>query len=255
MNRLLVKFVRKVALHPYSRRQPGALNPIRNMASVIASLFPRVCKPVGEEHAEYLKLHGNFHAIGDHCSILVSTTITDPDYVSIGNNVRLAGCSLFGHDGSIAMLNRAYGIKIDHVGKIVIHDNVFVGYHAKIMPGVTIGSNAIVAAGALVTKDVASGDVVGGVPARKIARVEDLVKKLQDETSKCPWSDLIEQREGNYDPEMEPELRRRRIAHFFPANEKPQEASPPMPDGTPTHMLNPEETDLIEQLQDFSPSI
>ncbi len=51
---------------------------------------------------------------------------------------------------------------------IVIGDNVWVGYGAQIMPGVTIGSNVIVGAGAVVTKDVPSNAVVGGVPARVI---------------------------------------------------------------------------------------
>ena len=179
-------------------------------------MFPRVCRPAGEEHAEFLKLHGNLRSMGDHCSILVSTKITDPDYVSIGNNVRLAGCSLFGHDGSIAMLNRAYGLKLDHVGKIVIHDNVFIGAQAIVMPGVTIGPNSIVAAGAVVTKDVPSGEIHGGVPARKIGTVDSLVEKIKAETASYPWVDLIEQREGNFDPSMEPELRRRRIEHFYP---------------------------------------
>lgn len=54
-----------------------------------------------------------------------------------------------------------------HIGK-----KVWIGSHATILPGVTIGDNAIVAAGAVVVKDVPANTVVGGVPAKIIKEVE-----------------------------------------------------------------------------------
>lgn len=50
-----------------------------------------------------------------------------------------------------------------------IGDNVFIGSYAVIMPGIIIESNAIIAAGAIVTKNVASGTIVGGNPAKVIS--------------------------------------------------------------------------------------
>jgi acetyltransferase-like isoleucine patch superfamily enzyme len=178
-------------------------------------LYTKFCNPRGPEYAEFLRLHGNLYAIGSNCSILVSTIFTDPAYVRIGNNVRLSSCTLIGHDGSITMLNRAYNVKLDSVGKIDIRDNVFIGYGATVLPNVTIGPNAIVAAGTVVTKDVAEGDIVAGVPARPIGRVEDLVKKLQAQTQSLPWADLINSREGGFDPAIEPQLVQLRVSHFY----------------------------------------
>ena len=98
------------------------------------------------------------------------------------------------------MLKQGYNIKLDAVGKIDIRDNVFIGYGAIILPNVTLSSNAIVAAGAVVTNDVAEGDIVAGVPAWPIGRVEDLMKKLLAQTQRLPWADLINCREGGFDP-------------------------------------------------------
>jgi len=51
---------------------------------------------------------------------------------------------------------------------ITIGRNVWIGCHVVILPGVTIGDNAVIGAGAVVTKTVPSGEIWGGVPARKI---------------------------------------------------------------------------------------
>jgi acetyltransferase-like isoleucine patch superfamily enzyme len=178
-------------------------------------LYIKFCKPSSEEYTEFLGRHGKLYALGSNCSILPSTVFTDPANVRIGNNVHFSSCTLIGHDGSIAMLNQAYNVKLDSVGKIDIRDNVFIGYGAIVLPNVTIGSNAIVAAGAVVTKDVAEGDIVAGVPARPIGRVEDLVKKLQAQTQSLPWADLINSREGGFDPAIEPELVELRVSYFY----------------------------------------
>jgi maltose O-acetyltransferase len=67
---------------------------------------------------------------------------------------------------------------------IVIEDYVWIGSRATVLPGVTIGQGAVVAAGALVTKDVPAYAVVGGVPAKKIReRRRDLRYKLIHQ----PW--------------------------------------------------------------------
>jgi acetyltransferase-like isoleucine patch superfamily enzyme len=199
MRRLVELLIRRIALKTGRlRRLYGLLN-----------------SSDGFEYAEVLRKHGGFVSIGEHCSILPSTRITDPAYVRIGSNVSLSECTLIGHDGSIAVLNRAYGVRLDRVGKIDIKDNVFVGYGAIILPGVTIGPNAIVGAGAVVSRDVGAGEIVGGVPARPIGRVEVLVEKLQAATQVLPWASLIAERDGPYDARIEAELVRRRVAHWY----------------------------------------
>ena len=54
---------------------------------------------------------------------------------------------------------------------IVVKDNVWIGAHATILAGVTIGENAVVAAGAVVTRDVPANTIVGGVPARVLKTI------------------------------------------------------------------------------------
>ena len=54
-----------------------------------------------------------------------------------------------------------------HIGK-----NVWIGANATILAGVTIGDDTVIAAGAVVTKDVPGNTVAGGVPAKVIKRIE-----------------------------------------------------------------------------------
>jgi len=183
----------------------------------LRGLYLRYSCPNGAEYAIYLKKWGGLHAVGDNCEINHGVVVTDPAYVSIGNNVVLADCILIGHDGSIAMLNRAYGVKLESVGKIVINDDVFVGHGAIVLPGVTIGPNAIVAAGAVVTCDVAPGDIVGGVPARPISKVAERVRRLQHETEHLPWADMIRNRRGAFDANVEQALVKQRVMYFYPS--------------------------------------
>lgn len=179
------------------------------------TLYIKLCKPTGFEFAEYEKKWGNYYSIGHNCSIRTYTNVTDPEYTKLGNNVQLSACTIVGHDGSIAMLNRAFNKKLDRVGKVDIKDNVFIGHGAIILPNVTIGPNAIVAAGAVVSRDVPENAIVVGVPAREVGTVSDLVLKLEKETSLLPWSELINQREGGFDPKMEPILKKMRQEYFY----------------------------------------
>ena len=118
-----------------------------------------------------------------------------PFYTECGINIKLgknvfinSGCcfqdhagieigdgTLIGHQVVIATLNHAQDplSRADMFPKPVkIGKNVWIGAHATILPGVTIGDNAIIAAGAVVTKDVENNVVVGGVPAKKIKDIE-----------------------------------------------------------------------------------
>jgi acetyltransferase-like isoleucine patch superfamily enzyme len=185
----------------------------------LCSVYIKLCRPSGIEYANFLRVRKTFHSQGDDCYIMTGTTFTDPKYVEIGNNVQFAACTIFGHDGSIAMLNRAYGVVLEGVGPVRIKDNVFIGHNAIVMPNVTIGPNAIVAAGSVVTKDVPEGSVVSGIPAHVLGSVDALVAWRQMKTESLPWVDLLAARGiSGYDPALEAELVARRIAYFFPVD-------------------------------------
>lgn len=67
----------------------------------------------------------------------------------------------------------------DRGGKIVIGDRVWIGYRAVVLPGVTIGEGAVVAAGSVVTRDVDAFTIVAGIPARPVGtRTRDLDYQL-----------------------------------------------------------------------------
>lgn len=108
--------------------------------------------------------------IGDHTRIGLHNTIIGP--VSIGSHVNLAqGITVTALNHNFSEPNK----RIDEQGvstqEIVINDDVWIGANAVILPGVTIGSHCVVAAGAVVTKDIPDGCIVAGVPAKIIKQI------------------------------------------------------------------------------------
>lgn len=105
--------------------------------------------------------------IGNHTRIGIHCTVIGP--VSIGNHVNLA------QGITVTALNHNFEDatkRIDEQGistkPVVIGDDVWIGANAVILPGVTIGRHAVVAAGAVVTKDVPDYSLVAGIPAKVI---------------------------------------------------------------------------------------
>jgi acetyltransferase-like isoleucine patch superfamily enzyme len=179
------------------------------------SLYKKFCSPSTAEWAQFMARWGGLNSVGSNVEINHGCNITDPALVRIGSNVTLSDCALLGHDGVIRILNTRFNKKLDSVGAIDIRDNCFVGHGAIVMPRVTIGPDSIVAAGAVVTKDVPPGVVVGGNPARIICTTEELVQKIEARCNAYPWIDIIRQRSGAYDPDLEPMLTTMRAQHFF----------------------------------------
>ncbi len=108
--------------------------------------------------------------IGDHTRVGLHNTIIGP--VKIGNHVNLA------QGITVTALNHTFTNpekRIDEQGvsttPVAIGDDIWIGANAVILPGVTIGEHSVVAAGAVVTKDVPPHSLVAGVPARIIKTI------------------------------------------------------------------------------------
>ena len=115
----------------------------------------------GAEFDEYV-------TIGDRSSLGVDSQVFGP--VTIGSNVMMGPeCCILTrnhqHDRcDIPMIDQGY----EDYRPVVIGDDVWIGRRVIILPGVTVGGGSIIAAGAVVSKDVKPYSIVGGVPAKQI---------------------------------------------------------------------------------------
>lgn len=141
------------------------------------------------KRTKYYKDKKIFHSMGDNCLIMDRKVPLYAKLISIGNNVQIASNVHFNtHDVTHLMLNnmpevlaRRGGIKYpEKVGCIEIGDNVFIGAGTSINYNVRIGSNVIIGACSLITKDIPDNCVVAGVPAKVISTFEEYVKKRSE---------------------------------------------------------------------------
>ena len=124
----------------------------------------------GVDYYEPEIIIGNHCSIGEYCHITAINKITIGDglltgrFVYIGDNAH-GGLSI---DESVVP---PVGRKLQSKGEVIVGNNVWIGDKVTILAGVHIGDNVIVAANAVVTKDVPSNCMVAGVPAKVIKRI------------------------------------------------------------------------------------
>jgi acetyltransferase-like isoleucine patch superfamily enzyme len=140
---------------------------IEGGGSIIIGDYVKVWSHIGRTH---LSVGKNAHLhIGDLTFINTGVIISVRDKVSIGKHCQIA-------NQVIIMDNDFHGVedrdKPEGPQPIVIEDNVWLATRCMILKGVTIGKGAVVAAGAVVTKDVPSYTLVGGVPAKVIRAIK-----------------------------------------------------------------------------------
>lgn len=135
-----------------------------------------VTPPFQVDYGRHVEIGNNFYANMD-CIFL------DVNKIKIGNNVMVGPRVSFytaGHpiDPQIRIEELEFGLPI------TVEDNVWIGGNATILPGVTIGKNSIIAAGAVVTKDVAANTIVGGNPAQLIRAINEEDKRYWNKKKK-----------------------------------------------------------------------
>src|SRR5438105_13191951 len=121
--------------------------------------------------AEYFRAQGA--EIGDNCQIMIRHLSSEPFLIHIGNRCTIAPeVSLVTQDGGAWMFVHEVP-SVQNFGRIDVFDNCFIGQRSIILPGLRIGPNSVVGAGAIVTKDVPPDTVVAGCPARRVGSVEE----------------------------------------------------------------------------------
>lgn len=110
--------------------------------------------------------------IGDNTRIGLHTTVIGP--VEIGSNVNLAqGIVVTALNHNFTDCTRRIDEQGISTAKVTIGNDVWIGANATVLPGVTIGNHSVVAAGAVVTKDVPPYSLVGGVPAKILKKLKE----------------------------------------------------------------------------------
>jgi len=161
-----------LAMHEFSQealRITGELNTGYHQPERVRELLAHLTgRAVDESVTVFPPLYADFGkniVLGRRVFINAGCTFQDQGGVTIGDD------SLIGHNVVFATLNHDLdpARRADmHPAPIVVGRNVWIGSNATVLPGVSIGDNAVVAAAAVVTKDVPAGTVVVGSPARVV---------------------------------------------------------------------------------------
>lgn len=139
------------------------------MIGLLSRIFWRLQSP--EKQARHLGV-----TIGENCLIATRNWSSEPYLITIGNHVQVTENVYFHTHGGGNVVRRNIP-DFDCFGKIKIEDWAYIGSGSHILPGVTIGEGALVAAGSIVTKSVPAYTIVGGNPAKILCSVDDYISR------------------------------------------------------------------------------
>lgn len=121
--------------------------------------------------------------IGEGFFANMNLVILDGAKVTFGDNVFIApNCGFYtaGHPLDVEQRNKG----LEYAYPITVGNNVWIGAHVAVMPGVTIGDNTVIGAGSIVTKDIPSGVIAVGNPCRVVREITEEDKNKYNKPKK-----------------------------------------------------------------------
>lgn len=148
-----------------------ALNSSTNIDQIRERLSEIIGRKIDKSTTVFTPFHTNFGRhiqIGKNVFINHACTFLDLGGIVIEDDVLIAPkVSIITENHPVNPKER----KILDLKSVTIRRNVWIGANATILPGVTVGENSVIAAGAVVTKDVPANTVVGGIPAKVVKKI------------------------------------------------------------------------------------
>ena len=126
-----------------------------------------------------IRSHEGFVEIGEKTVMGQECTISAYQRVRIGNECVIADRAMFiDFDHGIVEVERPIRLQGIYKRDVEVGNNVWIGYGACVLRGVSVGDNSVIGANSVVTKDVPANAVVGGIPAR-IIRMREAPRELR----------------------------------------------------------------------------
>ena len=158
-----------------------------------SKMLPKIFGAIGEQSVVEPPFHANFGGkhvfIGHHFYANFNLTLVDDgniyigDYVMVGPNVTLVTAA---HPIYAELREKGYQFNRDiHIG-----NRVWLGAGVIVLPGVTIGDDAVIGAGAVVSKDVPASVVAVGVPCRVLRKVDEKDREYFYKNDEIDWENL-----------------------------------------------------------------